>query len=232
MAQGGEKMRRSAQQFALELTLEPSFARDQFLVAPSNADALAMIEQWPSWPNPVLLLVGPPGSGKSHLAAIWAGRANADFASPGDLPPLESLVRRKPGAIVVDGLEEARDETALFHLLNHANENNIPVLLTARSRPREDWVSLPDLLSRIRRAPLIEIGAPDEELIRAVLEKLFRDRQLIVEPGLADYLTLRLERSLEAARVFVGDLDREALMRGRRLTRLLAGELLDRAREG
>lgn len=231
MAQG-EKATRGAEQFALELPFEPSFAREQFLVAPSNADALAMIERWPSWPDPVLLLVGPPGSGKSHLAAIWAGRAQAYAASPSDLPPLERLMRRKPEAIVVDGLEEARDETALFHLLNHANENNIPVLLTARSRPREDTVSLPDLLSRIRRAPLIEIGAPDEELIRAVLEKLFRDRQLIVEPGLADYLTLRLERSLEAARVFVRDLDREALMRGRRLTRLLAGELLDRAREG
>ena len=231
MAQG-ERATRGGEQFALELPFEPSFAREQFLAAPSNADALAMIERWPSWPDPVLLLVGPPGSGKSHLAAIWAQRTQAYGPPPADLPPLESLMRRKPDAIVVDGLEHARDETALFHLLNHANENNIPVLLTARSRPREDWVSLPDLLSRIRRAPLIEIGAPDEELIRAVLEKLFRDRQLIVEPGLADYLTVRLERSLEAARAFVRDLDREALMRGRRLTRVLAGELLDRAGEG
>ncbi len=137
----------------------------------------------------------------------------------------------KPDAIVVDGLEHVTDETALFHLLNYANESNTHVLLTGRLRPREDWVRLPDLLSRMRRAPLIEIGAPDEELIRAVLEKLFRDRQLVVEPGLADYLTLRLERSLDAARAFVRDLDREALMRGRRLTRVLAGELLDRARE-
>jgi len=228
----GEKATRSADQFALEFPFEPSFAREEFLAAPSNADALAMIERWPSWPDRLLLLVGPPGSGKSHLAAIWARRAKAVAPSPGDLPSLESLVRRKPEAIVVDGLEEARDETALFHLLNHANESNIPVLLTGRSRPREDRVSLPDLLSRLRHAPLIEIGAPDEELIRAVLEKLFRDRQLVVEPGLADYLTLRLERSLEAARAFVRDLDREALMRGRRLTRLLAGELLDRAGEG
>lgn len=231
MTQGGKETR-SGEQFALELPFEPSFAREQFLVAPSNADALAMIERWPSWPDRVLLLVGPPGSGKSHLAAIWARRAHAYAASPGDLPPLDRLMARKPEAIVVDGLEDVRDETALFHLLNHANENSIPVLLTGRSRPHEDRVSLPDLLSRIRRAPLIEIGAPDEELIRSVLEKLFRDRQLVVKSGLADYLTLRLERSLEAARAFVRDLDREALMRGRRLTRVLAGELLDRAREG
>jgi chromosomal replication initiation ATPase DnaA len=227
---GGEKATRSAEQFALEFPVEPSFARDEFLSAPSNADALAMIERWPSWPDRLLLLVGPPGSGKSHLAAIWARRAKAFAASPEALPPLEGFAPQKPEAIVVDGLENARDETALFHLLNYANENNIHVLLTGRLRPREDRVRLPDLLSRLRRAPLIEIGAPDEELIHAVLEKLFRDRQLVVEPGLADYLTLRLERSLDAARAFVRDLDREALMRGRRLTRALAGELLDRAR--
>ena len=230
MAQG-DKATRSPEQFALEFPFEPSFAREEFLMASSNADALAMIERWPSWPDRLLLLVGPPGSGKSHLAAIWARRAKAFVASAEGLPSLESLARRKAEAIVVDGLEDARNETALFHLLNYANENNIHVLLTGRLRPREDRVSLPDLLSRLRRAPLIEIGAPDEELIHAVLEKLFRDRQLVVEPGLADYLTLRLERSLGAARAFVRDLDREALMRGRRVTRVLAGELLDRARE-
>ncbi len=227
----GERATRNSQQFALEFPFEPSFARDEFLMAPSNADALAMIDRWPSWPDRLLLLLGPAGSGKSHLAAIWALRARALVAPAEALPPLESLARSKPEGMVIDGLEQATDETALFHLLNYAGENNIPVLLTGRWRPREDWVRLPDLLSRLRRAPLIEIGAPDEDLIRAVLEKLFRDRQLIVEPGLADYLTLRLERSLEAARAFVRDLDREALMRGRRLTRVLAGELLDRAAE-
>lgn len=226
-----QKAARGGEQFALDFPFEPSFARDEFLMAPSNADALTMIDRWPAWPDRLLLLVGPAGSGKSHLAAIWARRAQALVASPKALPPLDALGRLKPEAIVVDGPEDATDETALFHLLNYANENNIPVLLTRRSRPREDRVRLPDLLSRMRRAPLIEIGAPDEELIRAVLEKLFRDRQLVVEPGLGDYLTLRLERSLDAARAFVRDLDREALMRGRRVTRLLAGELLDRARE-
>jgi chromosomal replication initiation ATPase DnaA len=104
-------------------------------------------------------------------------------------------------------------------------------LLTARRPPRGDTVRLPDLLSRLRRAPVVEIGSPDDGLMRAVLEKLFRDRQLTVESGLIDYIALRLERSLEAARAFVRDLDREALARGRRVTRGLAAELLERSRQ-
>ena len=131
----GERATRSGQ-FALEFPFEPSFARDEFLIAPSNADALAMIDRWPSWPDRLLLLVGPAGSGKSHLAAIWAQRTEALGASPEALPPLEALARLKPRAIVVDGLDDAKDETALFHLLNYANENNIHVLLTGRSPPR------------------------------------------------------------------------------------------------
>ncbi len=107
----GEKATRNAGQFALEFPFEPSFAREEFLTAPCNADALAMIDRWPSWPDRLLLLVGPPGSGKSHLAAIWARRATALVALPEAPPPLEALARLKPEAVLVDGIEDARDET-------------------------------------------------------------------------------------------------------------------------
>ncbi len=217
-------------QLALELSLPTSFERGDFLPAPSNVAALAAIDRWPDWPDRVLLLIGPPGSGKSHLAAIWARRAGALKASPQDLPSLQLLSAEKPPALLVDGLDLVSDETALFHLLNFASENDAFLLMTARRSPRGDIVQLPGLLSRLRRAPAIEIGPPDDDLFRAVLEKLFRDRQLIVEPALIDYVALRLERSLGAARSFVDALDREALARGARVTRTLAGELLQRLR--
>jgi len=217
-------------QIPLDLLLEPSFAREQFLPAPSNVGALAAIDAWPDWPGRILLLVGPPGSGKSHLAAIWARKTNAAFLDPEAFPALAALARSPHAAFAVDGLERVADETALFHLLNFANEHDLSLLLTARQAPRDTLFRLPDLLSRIRRATLVEIGAPDDELIRAVLEKLFRDRQLTVDAGLKDYLALRLERSLEAARAFVGALDHEALARGKGVTRALAGELMDRLR--
>ncbi len=216
-------------QLALELPVEPSFRREDFLPAPSNRAALEMIDQWPNWPNSNLLLIGPAGSGKSHLAAIWARKAGAAVTSR--VPSIESVAAAKPPALLIDDVDLITDETALFHLLNLTHENNVFLLMTACVAPRAETVRLPDLLSRLRRAPLVEIGAPDDELMRVALEKLFRDRQLSVEPALIDYVALRLERSLGAARAFVRNVDREALARGRRVTRALAAEVLERLTE-
>jgi chromosomal replication initiation ATPase DnaA len=215
-------------QLPLELPIAPSLGREDFLAAPCNRAAVAAIDQWPDWPDPFLMLLGPPGCGKSHLCAIWAQKADALAVAPGAVPSLESLVAAAPRAIVFDGVDCVSDETALFHLLNFAKENGAFLLMSARRPPRAGEIRLPDLLSRLRRAPMIEIGAPDDDLIRAVLEKLFRDRQLIVDASLLDYAALRLERSLDAACAFALELDREALARGRRATRVLAGEVLER----
>ena len=129
---------------------------------------------------------------------------------------------------MLDGVDRVADETALFHLLNFAAESGATLLMSARRPLRAEAVRLPDLLSRLRRAPVVEIGAPDDDLLRRVLEKLFRDRQLLVDPPVVAYTVLRLERSLGAARAFVAALDREALAQGRRVTRALAAEVLEK----
>jgi chromosomal replication initiation ATPase DnaA len=223
---GEEKPAKSSRaQLALELPINPSFRREDFLPAPSNRAALEMIDQWPNWPDPALLLIGPPGSGKSHLLAIWAQKAQARICS-GEIPPIENLARAGLAALGIDDVDRCEDEAALFHLINSARENNIFLLMTACSQPRADKWRLPDLLSRLRRAPMVEIGPPDDELMCAVMDKMFRDRQLSVDQSLINYASLRLERSLGAARAFVGEVDREALARGRPVTRALAAELL------
>lgn len=214
-------------QLPLELPLAPRFGRADFLAAPSNAAALAMVERWPDWPDPILTLIGPPGSGKSHLLAIFSERAGALALDAAHLPALAELTAAAPRAITLDDLENLSDETALFHLLNYAIEHRIHVLMAAPRLPTAEDVRLPDLLSRLRRAPVVEIGAPDDDLMMAVLEKLFRDRQLQVEAPALAYAALRLERSLDAARAFVAALDREALARGRPVTRALAAQVME-----
>lgn len=211
----------NGRQLVLEIAPRPAFGREDFLVSPSNEAAFAHLENWPAWPDPVTLLVGPGGVGKSHLAAVWARSAGATSLSPTDpqtLPP--------DGPVLVDDAHLLRDETALFHLINLVGERGTSLLLTA-SRPPESWpVLLPDLLSRLRRATRIQIAPPDDELIRAVLVKLLIDRQLLVDTSVVEYIARRIDRSLDAAREIVRRLDVEALSGGRRISRGLAAEVL------
>ncbi|MFO1126427.1 MAG: hypothetical protein U1E25_14865, partial [Methylocystis sp.] len=173
---GAPENRRSERQLPLDLPTTPRFGREEFLPAPSNRAALDMIERWPDWPDRVLTLIGPKGAGKSHLSAIWATRTGALAIAPDGLPNLEQLAEEAPRAILIDDVDRTSDETALFHLLNFVSESGAYLLMSAARAPRSEGVRLPDLLSRLRRAPAVEIGAPDEELVRAVLVKLFADR--------------------------------------------------------
>ncbi len=224
---GAPEERKSGRQLPLDLPTTPRFGREEFLPAPPNLAALELIERWPDWPDRVLMLIGPAGAGKSHLCAIWAARAGALIVAPDSPPTVEQLTAQAPRAILIDDVDRVGDETALFHLLNFVNESGAFLLMSAARAPRLEEVRLPDLLSRLRRAPTVAIGAPDEELMRAVLVKLFADRQLLVEPPALTFAAVRLERSLDAARAFVAALDREALAQGRPVTRALAAKVME-----
>jgi chromosomal replication initiation ATPase DnaA len=214
-------------QLALALGHAESHAREDFLAGPSNATALGLIERWPDWPERTMLLVGPSGSGKSHLAAIWAGMAGARLLAARALDSADLPSSLATGALVLEDLAEDRfDQRALFHLLNLAREERAFVLITARSAPAGWRLEVPDLASRLRALPVVTVTAPDDALLRAVIVKLFADRQLAVDESLVTYLATRIERSFAAARAAVDALDREALRLKRPVTRALAGELL------
>lgn len=213
-------------QLALALDHAESLAREDFLSGPSNASALALIERWPDWPSRTLLLRGPEGSGKSHLAAIWARAAGARTLSLRALEGADVPIALATGALVLENLgEQPFDEAALFHLLNLAREERAYLLITARTAPATWRIGLPDLASRLRAIPIVALETPDDALLRAVIVKLFADRQLAVDESLVGYLSTHIERSFAAARSAVAALDREALRRQRPVTRALAGEL-------
>lgn len=215
-------------QLALALPHAESFARDDFLTGAPNEAALAMIERWPDWPDRVLALVGPEGAGKSHLAAIWAEIAGARRISARVLGETNLPAALATGALVVEDAPTRLDERALFHLLNLVREHEAFLLMTTRFAPAGWSVSLPDLASRLRAIAVIRLTAPDDGLLRAVLVKLFADRQLAVDENLVAYIATRIERSFAAARAAVEALDREALRLKRPVTRALAAELFSR----
>jgi chromosomal replication initiation ATPase DnaA len=223
-------LRAAPRQLALALAHDESFAREDFLSGASNADALASIERWPDWPGRALALVGPEGAGKSHLAAIWAEVSGARRLSARALGETDLLAALATGALVVEDVAGEVHERALFHLINLVREEEAYLLITARSAPTGWSIALPDLTSRLRAIPAVTLAAPDDALLRAVLRKLFADRQLAVDEPLVGYVTTRIGRSFADARAAVATLDQEAMRLKRPLTRALAAEVLGAAR--
>ena len=225
-------MRETPKQLAFDLPLDPRFGAEDFLVSPSNEHAYGLIESWPDWPDTILLLVGPRGSGKSHLASIWATNARAWTIDASGITQDKVPHLVSNGALAIEDMDRGeRDEAALFHLLNLARERKASLLITCETPPDRWSLRTPDLLSRLRLAPSVTLEAPDDALLKAVLVKLFVDRQLVVDTSVVDYIALRIERSLAKASELVALLDREALSRGRRVSRAIAAEILGAAQE-
>ena len=214
-------------QLAFALPHAESLTRDNFLEGPANAAGLAVVDSWPEWPNRIMLLVGPEGSGKSHLAAIWAEQAGARAISAHALTATAVPGALATGALVVEDLKSSDvDERALFHLLNLAREDGAFVLITARTPPTAFQIELRDLRSRLRALPTVSLLPPDDHLFRALIVKFCADRQLAIDETVVAYLTNRIERSYAAVRRVVELLDAEALRLGRPVTRALAAEVL------
>jgi DnaA regulatory inactivator Hda len=226
-----------SQQLPFDLAGPPAYGRADFLPAEANQGALAWVDRWPDWPGPVTVLVGPAGSGKTHLLHVWAARAAALRLSV-------AILDQPDMAVVFDALGEVRHvalddadavagrpaaERNLFHVYNWLRERGGSMLLAARTAPARWAIGLPDLASRLRAASVAEIGPPDDALLGAVLVKLFHDRQLKTREDIIRHLVARMERSLSAARDIVDRIDRRTLADKRAvsvsLLRDMAGDL-------
>ncbi|MGU3497059.1 HdaA/DnaA family protein [Xanthobacteraceae bacterium A53D] len=214
-------------QLPLDLPASAAMQREDFLGAPGNEAALALIDSFPDWTARVVCLFGPPGTGKSHLASVFAARAGAVTMAAGDLVRAGVPEALSHGALVVEDMAPGGfDEAALFHLLNLAREQQAYVLMTARSAPAGWKLNTADLASRLRALPTFEIAEADDPLLAAVLVKLFADRQISVDDVTVQYLLRRMERTVEGAQRLVEAIDRAALAAHRPVTRALAAQVL------
>ena len=213
--------------------MPPASSRDDFLITGANRGALAMLDAPERWPQGRLLLIGGPGSGKSHLAGFWADEHGAQIVQGWTLTPghVDELIPQGGAAVVEDGHEIGGNpvaELGLFHLWNLTGARQGLLLITAQTPPRDWGIALPDLRSRLDAAAQAVLPPPDEALLPAVLVKLFADRQIQVAPEVIDWLALRMDRDLDLARRLVAAMDRESLADRRAITRRLAAELLDK----
>lgn len=220
-------MSEELRQLTFDLPHLSATGAEDFMVSSANRAASDMIERWPDWPAPAVFLAGPAGAGKSHLASIWMSRSHAVRCAAPDLAETSvGELIEAPAAVIEDLDRGIGNEKALFYLLNQARDGRLSVLLSARVEPGDLTVTLPDLRSRLRALPVIQIGPPDDALLHALLVKLFADRQLRVGPNVISYLSTHMERSAEAAVRTVAEIDRIALATHRKATPALAGKAL------
>lgn len=218
--------KRPFEQLPLAFDHDPATGREDLLVSDRLSAAIAIVDHWPDWPSPVVIIAGPVGSGKSHLASIWRERAGARTIHP-VADSDAALIAAQGPVLFEDADRQGFDDTTLFHVINSVRQHGTGLLMTSRLWPMSWPVVLPDLRSRLKAATVVEIGEPDDELLTQVLIKLFADRQLLIDERLVGYIVQRMERSLEAAQTIVERIDRLALARGVRLTRSLAAEVLE-----
>ncbi len=223
----------SGQQLALPFTHLPHYGREDFWVGPANAAALAYLERWPQWLAAGAVLVGPEGSGKTHLAALFARHSGALVMRADHLGEVDLLPLRAGQALALEDADRFPvKEQVFFHALNLARERGFSLLITARTPPDQWGVALPDLHSRLRAQPLLTLAAPDEALLANVLVKHFADRQIKIAPNLVAYILARMERSYGAVRDLVCAIDAQAMAQHRKITRAMLAELLGAQLDG
>jgi chromosomal replication initiation ATPase DnaA len=222
----------SSRQLVLALPHRTAQGRDDFLVTPSNSAAVAMVDRYPDWPHHGVVLLGGPGSGKSHLLEVWRQVAGAPLIAAAELGQTRPDRLLASGALAIDEAPgTGLDERALFHLLNLARQTGSHVLIASETDPAHWGVALPDLASRLKALAVTRLDPPDDVLLRGVLVKLFADRQLAVDEQVVSYLMLRMPRSLDAARALVAEIDRLALTEQSAVTRGLAARVLSQLTE-
>lgn len=222
-----------ARQLSFDLPVRPALGREDFFVSPGNAMAVALLDGWRNWAGGKLVLYGPEGSGKTHLAHVWAETTNATILNSRDLSGLDIPSLAKNHVAIEDISAIAGDRAAeelLFHLHNLVLAEGYRLLLTD-TRPAQVWgLTLPDLQSRMQGAQSIGLEAPDDALLTAVLTKLFADRQLFPSPDTITYLLRHMDRSFSSAIKVVAAIDKTGLEQNRAVNRKLASEVLDKLR--
>ena len=222
-------------QMALEFPHRPSLGREDFMVAKCNHEAVSTIDMWPNWPFFAICIYGPSGCGKTHLANVFAQMVALQTSHPYRIPFIKASQIDKNMAhnlfetnpqIVVENLHELQNQEALFHLYNTYRDLGGNILFTSDKAPARINFSLADLRSRMNIVPSLEIKAPDDELLIALIVKLFMDRQITPSQELLNFLLKNIHRSFSYVRKLVEEIDNISLAKKRAISINIAKEAI------
>lgn len=211
------------EQLPFDLGHRAAFAREDFWVSGSNADAVAWLDKFPDWPAPLLVIYGPRACGKTHLLHVWRHETAAVDVVDADMAtPAKTIIMDDIDRLVGDATREER----LLHLYNLQKETGGHILASATTPPRGWTFKLRDLESRLVAAPAVAVGSPDDALMSVVLTKLFSDRQIFVSQEVVQFVLPRIDRSFAAIRDIVNQIDHKAMAEKRPVTIPLVRDLL------
>jgi len=214
----------------------PYFGREDFMVSACNAQAFEMIDAWPEWPYFALCLYGPSGCGKTHLSRIFSDQVSVLTHYPYKIPCLQAqdltleagyqaFAQNK--CLIIENLSAKINQEAMFHIYNMYRDEGGSILFTSQQAPARLKLTLPDLQSRLNIVPAIEIKEPDDEMLSALIVKLFADRQLNISPEIISYMLKNMPRSFSFGNRLVAEIDRISLARKRAISLSIVKEALD-----
>lgn len=215
------------QQVPIPLEAAPSYAPQDFVLHESLQPVWAQLAAWRTWPTPVMALVGPKASGKTHLLHALAVQHPIQWHDAAALDAQTADAALAPDVLhVMEDIDAGVDEAALAQRINAARAMKRALLLTSASLPARLPVALPDLASRLKALDVVQLPAPDEALLAAVMMKRFSDLQWRVAPEVVQYVVTRLPREFVALAHFIQLANHHGLATGRALTLPFAREML------
>ncbi len=173
---------------------EASLSFEDMAITGANRAICAAVRNVERWPYHAFCLVGPSGSGVSTLTQAWARSRDASYIRADELGKIDvkAIERLSSQDVAIDDVDQLKRGDDLLLLLSAIKRNQRRVLLASHSVPAAWKIQSPDLNSRLNAAPLAEIPAPDEELMRARLRRAFARSVLKLPKPVEDYLVTRL----------------------------------------
>ena len=211
-------------QYLLKFAPKAYLGEEDFLVTSCNEVAYKAIKLWPYWQHFALNIFGPQSSGKTHLAHIWINRIQKSLEKPIDIPLLNAQNINMKNFnkfintyqyLVIENISADINEEAFFHLYNGFNVPEKFILFTSEQPLAKLPLKLADLHSRLNTVPTAEILKPDDEMLTALIAKLFNDRQITISQEILDYILNYAERSFDYIAKLVEEIDEISWIYGR-----------------